>query len=410
MSIKSALMTTAYQTMRTGRPGEPIGDPFQIGAGHVDPLAALNPGLVLDSRSTDWARFLCSIGEAPASVDCSACTVPGACDPGALNMPSVTMPFLAGTYTVKRTVRSVLASESATFTTEIEDAPSGAFSIMTSPSTFTLAPGASQTVTITLQARTNMSFGISYGAVTWVGSTGTKTRIPVGADITSLSAPPEVVARTKDQAAVSFQVTPGFDGRLVLQPAGLFASKVYNASITTGLNSTWWPANGLPPPGTPGATIVKIRPLSSGGSRIFARFALFDSDIPAPASASMYVYVNGVLVGSSASAGNNQVVDYIGSQGKELAVVLSGFYVPTNPTVVPLHVWQLPLPTTGNSAMSVTPSAVAATNGAPATVTVNLGASLVAANPGKRYLGLLMYFRESLSNYMGRITVVSYAR
>lgn len=419
MSIKSALMTTAYQTLRTGRPGEPIcdydtctaGGPFLIGAGHVDGTVMLNPGLVLDSRASDWQKFLCSVGEASASSDCSACSTPGACDPGALNMPSLTMPFLADTYSVARTVTSTLTTD-ATFSTSIQDAPSGAFTITTSPATFTLAPGARQTVLITLQARTNISTVVSYGSVTWTSSgAGTSTRIPVGAAITSLSAPPEVVVRNKAQSAVSLQVTPAFDGRLVLQAAGLFASRVQTINITTGLQSRWNPASGLPPAGNPGTTVIRLRPLSSGGSRMFLRAALYASEMPAPGVfASIFVYVDGILVGASAVTGGNQVVDYAGSQGREMVIVLLGGGAFLGQLPVKLHVWQLPIPTIGNSAMTVAPSVVAASSGTASTVTVGLGASLVTANPAKRYLGILMYFREATSNYLGRFTVVSYAR
>ena len=48
MMIKSALMTTAYQ-------GHDY-DPFNWGAGHVDPNKATDPGLVFDSNLDDWLR------------------------------------------------------------------------------------------------------------------------------------------------------------------------------------------------------------------------------------------------------------------------------------------------------------------------------------------------------------------
>lgn len=45
MAIKSAIMTTAYQTTRTGDVGQAFGNANNYGAGHVDPTAMLNPGL-----------------------------------------------------------------------------------------------------------------------------------------------------------------------------------------------------------------------------------------------------------------------------------------------------------------------------------------------------------------------------
>jgi hypothetical protein len=72
-------MTTAYQTTRTGSPpGQTFGGPFDFGAGHVDATAALNPGLVIDSDSPDWQRFMCGIAEVPFNAwgqhsECTQC-------------------------------------------------------------------------------------------------------------------------------------------------------------------------------------------------------------------------------------------------------------------------------------------------------------------------------------------------
>ncbi|XP_057447242.1 subtilisin-like protease SBT1.7 [Lotus japonicus] len=64
-AIRSALMTTAYSTYKNGNPlldsatGKPA-TPFDFGAGHVDPVSALNPGLIYDLTVDDYLNFLCS--------------------------------------------------------------------------------------------------------------------------------------------------------------------------------------------------------------------------------------------------------------------------------------------------------------------------------------------------------------
>ncbi|XP_050365104.1 subtilisin-like protease SBT1.7 [Argentina anserina] len=64
-AIKSALMTTSY-TRKNGKPikdvatGKPA-TPFDYGAGHVNPVAALDPGLVYDLAVKDYLRFLCAM-------------------------------------------------------------------------------------------------------------------------------------------------------------------------------------------------------------------------------------------------------------------------------------------------------------------------------------------------------------
>ncbi|GKV10321.1 hypothetical protein SLEP1_g21706 [Rubroshorea leprosula] len=65
-AIRSALMTTSYtgykdgkiiQDVATGLPATP----FDYGAGHVDPVAALDPGLVYDNAVEDYLYFLCAL-------------------------------------------------------------------------------------------------------------------------------------------------------------------------------------------------------------------------------------------------------------------------------------------------------------------------------------------------------------
>ncbi|XP_059649886.1 subtilisin-like serine-protease S [Cornus florida] len=63
--IQSALMTTASQFDNTGqriRSGSNFATPFDLGSGHLDPNAALNPGLVYDFNVDDVILFLCNHG------------------------------------------------------------------------------------------------------------------------------------------------------------------------------------------------------------------------------------------------------------------------------------------------------------------------------------------------------------
>lgn len=72
-AIKSALMTTAYTAYKTGEKitdvatGEPA-TPFDYGAGHVDPVAALDPGLVYDATVEDYLGFLCALNYTPDQI------------------------------------------------------------------------------------------------------------------------------------------------------------------------------------------------------------------------------------------------------------------------------------------------------------------------------------------------------
>ncbi|CAK8568353.1 unnamed protein product [Lathyrus sativus] len=65
-AIRSALMTTSYRTYKNGQALKDIATgipatPFDYGAGHVDPVAALDPGLVYDATADDYLSFLCAL-------------------------------------------------------------------------------------------------------------------------------------------------------------------------------------------------------------------------------------------------------------------------------------------------------------------------------------------------------------
>lgn len=65
-AIRSALMTTAYTAYKNGKKLQDVATgkpstPFDHGAGHVDPISALNPGLVYDLTVDDYLNFLCAL-------------------------------------------------------------------------------------------------------------------------------------------------------------------------------------------------------------------------------------------------------------------------------------------------------------------------------------------------------------
>ncbi|PKI41107.1 hypothetical protein CRG98_038635 [Punica granatum] len=64
-AVKSAIMTTADVTDHSGKPimdGDKPARIFAMGAGHVNPPRAINPGLIYDISSNDYITHLCTLG------------------------------------------------------------------------------------------------------------------------------------------------------------------------------------------------------------------------------------------------------------------------------------------------------------------------------------------------------------
>ncbi|KAL1814270.1 hypothetical protein DCAR_0626692 [Daucus carota subsp. sativus] len=188
-AIKSALMTTSTTLDRAGRPLQAQqysgsqtvslvpATPFDYGSGHVNPRAALDPGLIFDAGYQDYLGFLCTTPGIDSHEIQNYTSSP--CNytlghPSNLNSPSITISHLVGTRTVTRTVTNVAEEETYVITARMEPA----VAIATNPSAMTLRPGASRKFSVTLTAR-SLTGTYSFGEVLLKGSRGHKVRIPV---------------------------------------------------------------------------------------------------------------------------------------------------------------------------------------------------------------------------------------
>nr|XP_043617821.1 subtilisin-like protease SBT1.7 [Erigeron canadensis] len=103
-AIRSALMTTAYTTYRNGEGLQDVATgglstPFDHGSGHVDPVSALDPGLVYDASVDDYLSFLCALNYTSASIKMFAggnftCVVGKKYRVEDLNYPSFAVPLM----------------------------------------------------------------------------------------------------------------------------------------------------------------------------------------------------------------------------------------------------------------------------------------------------------------------------
>ncbi|KAA8539843.1 hypothetical protein F0562_026535 [Nyssa sinensis] len=102
-AIKSALMTTAYvhdnmyHPLKDASTGAPS-NPFDHGAGHINPLKALDPGLIYDIGAQDYFEFLCTQDLTPTELEVFAKFSHRSCqhslaNPGDLNYPAISAVF-----------------------------------------------------------------------------------------------------------------------------------------------------------------------------------------------------------------------------------------------------------------------------------------------------------------------------
>ncbi|URD79419.1 subtilisin-like protease [Musa troglodytarum] len=114
-AIKSAIMTTAYVTDNSRGPildeRHLPADFFAIGAGHVNPPKAIDPGLVYDLTPQDYIPYLCGLYESylvevivGRPVDCSS---PKSIREGELNYPSISLTLPANNLKSVRYRRTV---------------------------------------------------------------------------------------------------------------------------------------------------------------------------------------------------------------------------------------------------------------------------------------------------------------
>ncbi|KAL6659510.1 hypothetical protein ACP70R_003550 [Stipagrostis hirtigluma subsp. patula] len=183
--IKSALMTTAYnvdsagETIKDMATGEAAG-PFELGAGHVDPNRAVDPGLVYDAGVEDYRAFLCALGFPEREIDglfmrdgsvtdCSA--LPGGAAVGDLNLPSFSVVFRAfgDTATLRRAVRNVGDEVDAVYTVDVVAPPGTEVTVTPSKLVFDAAHRTRDyTVALSSSSSSSGDFGeYTHGSILW---------------------------------------------------------------------------------------------------------------------------------------------------------------------------------------------------------------------------------------------------
>jgi len=317
--VKSALMTTAYTEVMK-EDGVTPADPFDIGAGHVRPNTAVDPGLVYDAELYDYYAFFCGAGVA----DQIFADPQGTCgrlesfgysiDPSDLNLPSIGIAQLTGYQTVTRYVTNV--GDPATYTVSVE-APAG-IDVVVNPASLTLGSGetAAYQVTFTSLPEAEMDQWV-FGSLTW--SDGVHAvRSPLAVRPSAIAAPAEVMG-TGTSGSLTFDVTFGYAGDYMAMAHGLEPANMINATVVDD------PANDINAALTTNVGInIHMVDIPSGAA--YARFSLFDEYTDGADDLDLYVFdPEGYQVGGSGSGTSAEEVNLSFPEPGSYYVVVHGW-------------------------------------------------------------------------------------
>jgi hypothetical protein len=356
MMIKSALMTTGTDVLDAS-----LSDAtriFRQGAGHIAPNAAANPGLVFDSNANDWLALLCGSTTGVNPATCSALAAAGySFDASDMNTASIAIGDLAGSQTVKRTVKNV-GNTAATYTSAFTGM--GGFNVVVTPSSLTLNPGQSASFTVSFTRTTATLNSYTGGQLTWTGA-GHSVRIPMVVRPITLTAPTQV---SGTGSAINYNVRFGYTGPFTATARGMVPASTNNGSVATGGNQPF---------------VVAI----PAGTTI-ARFSLFDQpgvsdDLDLEVRNSV-----GTLVGSSGGPTAAEEVNLLNPAAGNYTVTVVGFATQNPTATFTLYNWSVGSTALGNMAVA---APAAATTG----MTAPINLSFTGLLPATKYMGSVAY-------------------
>jgi len=378
-AIKSALMTTAFDTQSDGRSLHLPWDssaldtgklPWGQGAGQVAPSAAADPGLVYDLGPEDYRRFLC--GQALSiAIDCSGVTPLAAYD---LNLPALSAEKVIGVQTLHRKVTNVGAA--ITTYTALANLPG--YKVEVQPSSLTLAPGGTGDFAVKLTRTDAPLHAWRYGALTWSDTNGHSVRSPLIARGVMIEAPPLVYGEATSGAKIT-TVRSGYNGALVVAKSGLQAAVQNEATIGYMQNDVTCP---YPSAG------VNVTPVNIPSGTLLARFALYNADTSGGEQSDLDLYLarpDGTIIGSSAQNTSDEMLTWTNPTPGDYVVCVAGFAPKDGNASYKLSSWVLGPSTTGGNLKLTLPGVVYA--GRSGTVAY----SWSGLDIGKRYLGAVNF-------------------
>ncbi len=350
---KSAIMTTAYQDVQK-EDGLTPADPFDMGAGHVNPGSpvhkgsAFQPGLVYDAGLFEYAAFTCGadlgIFTSGSCAFLEAIGVPT--DPSDLNLPSIGIDGVAGSQTVQRTVTSVARENGWREYTVSVDAPDG-FNVTVSPSTIRLKRGQSATYYVTI---TNVSAPVGewrHGSLTWKDKTGNfSVYSPISASAALFGAP-GLVAGSGESGSGSFDVSFGYTGPYAAAAHGLEPATVTSDNVLQDPDQSFSPSDGY----------SNLHTFDLSGAAFF-RIAMPPSATESGADLDIFVFdPSGSFYGSSTNAATDELIDIAQPADGTWYVFVHGWAAPGGDSDYDLFTWAISATPGGNLSLDSAPTA-----------------------------------------------------
>ncbi len=361
---KSALMTTARQDVRK-EDGKTKADPFDFGAGHVDPSgkastlgSVFNPGLVYDAGTFDYVAFLCDTNGAFLVTPLTGATCADLAAAGLqieaenLNYPSIGVSEVPGAKTVIRTVTNA-SDSSATYRARVKE-PRG-YDISVSPNRIKLAPGESVTFEVTIVNQSAPIGEWRFGSLTWESGRN-NVRSPIAVKAAAVEFPTSVSGEGADGSA-TIPVAFGYSGPYTASPHGMVASDPQTGTVGFDEDQTFDPGDTE----TNGATAHTFNLTGSAHLRI--TLDLSDTNGADSNDLDLFLFRDGELVAASTAGGIDESIDMDLPPDGEYTLYVHGWQVaePDPGVEYTFHMWDVPLAEGGS--LSVTSAPTEATLG-----------------------------------------------
>jgi subtilisin family serine protease len=390
---KSAVMTTARQDVRK-EDGTTRADPFDFGAGHIDPSgrasadgSVFNPGLVYDAGLFEYFGFLCDAAPeifANAAATCAALAGLGiptvATD---LNYPSIAVSEVPGAKTVTRTVTNV-SDQTNTYQARVDE-PRG-YNVTVTPDRITLAPGDSATFEV---AFVNVAAPIGewrFGSLSWVDGDDRRVRSPIAVKAAAIEFAEEV-SGSGAAGTVSIPVAFGYTGAYTAGAHGLSPDVLVPGSVAMDPDQAFDPAE-------PTGTTAHPIPVTNAA---FLKIALNTADLSPPNPAidiDLYLYnTAGEQVAASTSGGTVEEIVLEAPTDDTYTLYVHGWQTTGITVTYNLHTWIVSA-TAGGGSLVINSAPTSATQGTVGTVEAGWS-GLAEGN----YLGAVSHTGDSLLGY-----------